>query len=126
VDGFNVLHAHLLEGRDRRNWRSEARRRLVVEQAERLAARGEHVCVVFDGRPAEGEPVPQTGAAVRVVFAPDADAWILAEVGAAAEPGAIAVVSSDREVKDGARLRGARVVSPSAWLARCAAADSDA
>jgi predicted RNA-binding protein with PIN domain len=120
-----VLHAHLLVGRDRRDWRSAARRQLVVAQAARLSARGERVCVVFDGRPPAGEPQTPPDAPLRVVFAPDADAWILAELDLAPDPRAIAVVSADREIKRGARRRGARVVSPRDWLARCAAAERE-
>src|SRR5512145_2461865 len=94
VDGFNVLHAGLLRGRDRKAWWNEERRRLVVERAEQLAARGERVCVVFDGaRPALAETEPsaaERASAVRVVFARDADEWILKTMRAAADPGAVA------------------------------------
>jgi len=120
VDGFNVLHAHLLRGRDRRDWRGAARRRLVVEQAARLKARGECVWVVFDGRRPPEEPEAAEEAPLRVIFAPHADTWILQQVSAAPAPGEIAVVSADREVKDGARRLGAQVVSPRAWLSHCA------
>ncbi len=117
VDGFNVLHAGILRGRDRRDWWNEERRRLVIERAARLVARGERVCVVFDGT----EPAPEAPAAgPRIVFAPDADEWILRAVRAAPDPSAIAVVTADRSVADRARRRGARVVPPREFLARCA------
>jgi len=124
VDGFNVLHAHLLRGRDRSSWWSAERRRLVVEQAERLAARGERVWVVFDGERPPGEAESPEAAPLRVVFARDADEWMLEALRAVADPVGVAVVTGDRAVKAGARRRGARVVSPREWLARCARAAS--
>ncbi len=126
VDGFNVLHAHLLRGRDRKEWWSAERRQLVIERAERLAARGERVCVVFDGkRPADEAESPED-ALLRVVFAADADDWMLKTMRAAADPGGVAIVTGDRPVKDRARRWGAHAVSPRVWLARCAAATSRA
>jgi hypothetical protein len=65
VDGFNVLHAHLLQGRDRKDWWSAERRQLVIEQAERLAARGERVEVVFDGSGPPASRVARRRAAAR-------------------------------------------------------------
>ena len=122
VDGFNVLHAHLLRGRDRKEWWSAERRQLVIEQAERLAACGERVCVVFDGkRPADEAESPED-ALLRVVFAADADDWMLKAMRAALDPGSVAIVTGDRPVKDRARRWGAHAVSPREWLARCAAA----
>jgi predicted RNA-binding protein with PIN domain len=126
VDGFNVLHAHLLRGRDRKEWWSAERRQLVIEQAERLAVRGERVCVVFDGkRPADEAEAPED-ALLRVVFAADADDWMLKTMRAAADPGSVAIVTGDRPVKDRARRWGAHAVSPREWLERCAAASPSA
>jgi predicted RNA-binding protein with PIN domain len=121
VDGFNVLHAHLLKGRDRSDWWSAERRRLVIEQAARLAARGERVWVVFDGKRPAGEAEAPEDAQLRVVFAKDADEWLLKAMRAAPDPAGVAIVTGDRPVKDRARRFGARVVSPRAWLDRCAA-----
>jgi predicted RNA-binding protein with PIN domain len=124
VDGFNVLHAHLLKGRDRKEWWSAERRMLVIEQAARLAARGERVCVVFDGQRPADEAESPADALLRVVFAKDADDWMLKTMRAAADPGGVAIVTGDRPVKDRARRWGAHAVSPREWLARCAAAPS--
>jgi predicted RNA-binding protein with PIN domain len=124
VDGFNVLHAGLLRGRDRKDWWNEERRRLVIERAGRLAAGGERVCVVFDGaRPALADsdtPAGEGSAGVRVVFARDADEWILKAMRAAPDPSAVAIVTADRSVADRARRRGAQVIAPRVFLARCA------
>jgi hypothetical protein len=75
--------------------------------------------VVFDGprplpAPAEGE----AAGAPRIAFAPSADEWLLRRVREAG-PGAVAVVTADRRLADRARARGAQVVSPQAFLARC-------
>jgi predicted RNA-binding protein with PIN domain len=120
VDGFNVLHAQLLKGRDRREWWSAERRQLVIDQAARLAARGERVWVVFDGQRPPGESESPEDAPLRVVFARDADEWLLKAMRAAPDPSRVAVVTGDRPVKDRARRFGAHVVSPRLWLARCA------
>jgi len=120
VDGFNVLHAHLLRGRDRKDWWSEERRRLVIERAAALAKADERVWVVFDGQRPAGEAESPEDAALRVVFAKDADDWILKAMRAAPDPGGVAVVTGDRSVKERARRFGAQVVSPRAWLERCA------
>jgi predicted RNA-binding protein with PIN domain len=120
IDGFNVLHAHLLKGRDRREWWSAERRQLVIEQAARLATPDERVWVVFDGQRPAGEAEAPEGAPLRVVFAKDADEWLLKAMRAAPDPSRVAVVTGDRPVKDRARRFGAHVVSPRSWLARCA------
>jgi len=121
VDGFNVLHAHLLRGRDRKDWWSAERRQLVIERAQRLAASGERVWVVFDGERPASEAETAADAPLRVVFARDADDWMLRAMRAADDAGGVAIVTGDRSVKERARRFGAHVVSPRAWLARCAA-----
>jgi predicted RNA-binding protein with PIN domain len=122
VDGFNVLHAHLLKGRDRKDWWSAERRQLVVDQAAKLASPRERVWVVFDGQRPAGESEPPEDAPLRVVFARSADEFLLKAMRAAPDPGGVAVVTADRPVKDRARRWGAHVVSPRQWLERCAAA----
>jgi predicted RNA-binding protein with PIN domain len=118
VDGFNVLHAGVLRGNDRRGWwREEARARLLARVAgfEDAAA---DVWVVFDG-PGPGGEAERASERPRVVFAPSADEWLLGAVREAPEPARIVVVTADRQLADRARHRGARVVSPRAFLARC-------
>ena len=88
VDGFNVLHAHLLRGRDRKDWWSAERRQLVIERAQRLAASGERVWVVFDGERPASEAETAADAPLRVVFARDADDWMLRAMRAATTPAA--------------------------------------
>lgn len=120
VDGFNVLNTAVLSGRDRREWWTGARRAEVVELAGALgrapdAAEAE-IWVVFDGARDVG---PGSVGRVREVFAPSADEWLIAQVGASPDPSRIAVVTADRKVADRSRHRGAQIVSPRAFLERC-------
>ncbi|MBW2240633.1 MAG: NYN domain-containing protein [Deltaproteobacteria bacterium] len=131
VDGFNVLHVALLHGRERgRWWRAEARDQL-LSRIQRFEGPGK-VCVVFDGPRPETDPEPPaTGvspelppaAAHRIVFAPSADDWLLAEIRKHANPIRLAIVTADRRLADRARHRGAQIQSPRDFLARCPADD---
>ncbi|HSJ99325.1 MAG TPA: NYN domain-containing protein [Myxococcota bacterium] len=118
VDGFNLMHAAVLRGRDRRDWwRAEARGR-VLDLVRRLDAPEAEVVVVFDGqRPADEPETPD--ARPQVVFADSADEWLIRAVRQAADPGRIAVVTADRQLADRARHRGARVIGPRAFRERC-------
>ena len=118
VDGFNVLHAGVLRGNDRQGWwREDVRARLLARVAGFDDAAAE-LWVVFDGRGPLGA-AEESSLRPRVVFAPSADEWLLAEVRDAEDPSAVVVVTADRQLADRARHRGARVVSPRAFLARC-------
>jgi len=118
VDGFNVLHASLLGGRDRAEWWTEARRQEVLELVGSLESAGGEVWVVFDGpRPAPERDGEASG--VKQVFAPSADEWLLRRVRDSQEPERVAVVTGDRRLAGRARHRGALVVSPGDFLARC-------
>lgn len=117
VDGFNLMHAAVLRGRDRRDWwRAEARER-VLELVRRLEAPGAEVVVVFDGQRPADEPEREAGP--QVVFAASADDWLIRAVRQAPDPSRIAVVTADRQLADRARHRGARVVGPIAFRERC-------
>jgi len=118
VDGFNVLHAGVLAGRDRASWWSETRRAELLAIVERFDAERDdaEVWVVFDG-PGAPQDAGIQGRRVHVAFARSADDWLVKRVGAAGEP--VCVVTSDRELADRARRRGAEVLSPRRFLARC-------
>jgi predicted RNA-binding protein with PIN domain len=122
VDGFNTLHVALLGGESREGWwRGTARERL-LDRVRHFDARGAELWVVFDGsHPVEAAA---TADAAHVIFAPSADEWLLRRIAHAPDPSALAVVTSDRSLAERARRRGARVVSPGAFLARCPAPDA--
>jgi predicted RNA-binding protein with PIN domain len=107
VDGMNVVGSRP-DGwwRDRR----EAMRRLIERLEEFAEDTGDEVAVVFDGRPFELEP----GGRVQVGFAPGgrnaADHAIADRVAEDADPGSLTVVTSDGELVNRVRARGAEVV----------------
>lgn len=122
VDGFNVLHAGVLQGRDRRNWWTAAVQARLIAIVATFDDTAAELWVVFDdARSGAGArcSVPAEASRVRVAHAPSADDWIVREVRTASAPGAIAVVTADRQVRDRCRHRGAQVVSPLVFLARC-------
>lgn len=117
VDGFNLLHAAVLRSGDsRKEWWKSTNRERVVELARGFDDREAELVVVFDGSEEPREPVD---GGPRVVFAAPADDWLLATVKAAPNPHRVAVVTADRRLADRLRDRGAQVVSPSAFAARC-------
>jgi predicted RNA-binding protein with PIN domain len=110
VDGYNVSLA---------GWPTLAlpvQRRRMVDALDVLAARtGCTVVVVFDGADVgSGLPGESRPRGVQVRFTPptvEADDEILALLEALPPERAVTVASSDRRVADGARRRGASVVS---------------
>ncbi len=121
VDGFNVLNVGLLRGRERHAWWGGAARARLLERVSRFEDREADVWVVFDGdRPAAAE---DHDARPRVIFSAPADAWLLAWLRGDADPTRVAVVTADQRLAERARRRGARVVPPGAFLARCGLRD---
>lgn len=117
VDGYNVLHAGVLGGKDRSQWWTESRRRELLERVFGFDADAQ-IWIVFDGSDDSGAAAESRGP--HCVFADSADAWLVDRVRRAEDPAAIAVVTADRQVAGRARGRGARIVSPRDFLARCA------
>jgi hypothetical protein len=104
----------VLRGNDRGWWREEMR--AGCSSAWRPSGRAAELCGLRRPGPgAEGGGI--TGP--RVVFALSADEWLLAAV-REAPTGWVVIVTADRQLADRARHRGAQVVSPRAFLARCA------
>ena len=116
VDGYNVLHAAVLGGRDRSEWWTGSRRRELLERVSGFDADAE-VWIVFDGPDDPGVAAEPPG--LRCVFAVSADDWLVDRVRRAEDPSEIAVVTADRRVAGRARGRGAQIVSPRDFLARC-------
>jgi predicted RNA-binding protein with PIN domain len=121
VDGYNVLHAGVLGGRDRSQWWTESRRRELLERVSGFdtdADADAEIWIVFDG-PDDPEAAAEPSG-IHCVFAVSADDWLVDRVKRAEDPGEIAIVTADRKVAGRARGRGAQIVSPRDFLARCA------
>lgn len=119
VDGYNVT---------RLGWDAlplEAQRRRLVGELGALAARTRaEVSVVFDGADLVAPPVLSAPRGVRVLFSPadtTADEVVRRLVGAEPEGRPVLVVSTDREVVDGVRRRGARTLGAAGFLRRLSA-----
>jgi hypothetical protein len=117
VDGFNVLHAGILRGRERGQWWREAGRARLLELARSFDDPEAEVWIVFDG-PREAPATPQVPR-LRVVFAPSADEWLLRRLRSAPDPTQLGVVTGDRRLAIRSRRRGARVIMPREFLDRC-------
>ncbi len=116
VDGYNVLHAAVLGGRDRSQWWTGTRRRELLERVAGFDADAE-IWIVFDGPDDPGTAAEPPG--LHCVFAVSADDWLVDRVRKAEDPSEIAVVTADRKVAGRARGKGAQIVSPKDFLARC-------
>ena len=124
VDGFNVLHAGILQGRERGAWWEKASRAQLLELVGSFDDTEAELWVVFDGpRP---PPEMSEGSRLRVVFAPSADEWLLSRLKSAPDPSKLAVVTGDRSLAARSRHRGARVVKPREFLERCRGGGPDA
>ena len=124
VDGFNVLHASVLGGRDRSRWWSASRRLELLCRVREFDDPGAEIWVIFDGPGADSQSStsPAAGsphASVQTVFAPSADEWLVSRVRATPDPSRVVVVTGDRKVAGRARHWGAKVVTPGEFIARC-------
>jgi predicted RNA-binding protein with PIN domain len=129
VDGFNVLHAVLLENdRSAGWWRRKHRERLL----ERLCDwRGgpDQIWVAFDGsQPRESvwaEPVAivrpgeRKGPTIHSIFVESADDWIVRRARNADDPTRTIVVSADRQVAGRARSAGCEILTPWTFMGGC-------
>lgn len=116
VDGYNVLHAAVLQGRERQQWWALEHQARVVGLAESFPA-GE-VWVVFDAR---GTDRVSGTERVQVRFAPDADACIVELCAELRGLRAVTVVTADRALADRATHRGATRLSPWQFAKQCTA-----
>ena len=123
IDGFNVLHAGILTGRDRANWwRAEIQRRLVARVEQFSQTQAAELWIVFDRRSdrhSEKGDVDSDDPRIHVFYAPSADDWIVSKVEAWSSQRTIAVVTADRLLRERVRLAGGMLSSPMQFLATC-------
>jgi predicted RNA-binding protein with PIN domain len=123
IDGFNVLHAGILTGRDRANWwRAEIQHRLVTRVEQFSQTQAAELWIVFDrrsGRHSEKEDVDSDDPRIHVFYAPSADDWIVSKVEAWSSQRTITVVTADRLLRERVRRAGGMLSSPMQFLATC-------
>lgn len=116
VDGFNLLHAVILQGRDRANWWNRDNQARVVQLVSRY--NGPEICqVVFDAARADSVRL-EIAAGEGVVYAPSADDWIVQQV-EQRKGREVTVVSADRSLVDQAKRCGAARMSPWQFAEKC-------
>jgi predicted RNA-binding protein with PIN domain len=123
IDGFNVLHAGVLTGRDRANWWQAAMQRRLIARLEQGTYPSETVLwVVFDRRSDRYEEnnVTSDNPQLQIFYAPSADDWIVAQVQEHGRKYAITVVTADRPLQERVRRAGGLLTSPLQFLATCA------
>jgi predicted RNA-binding protein with PIN domain len=114
VDGYNVSKTAWPELE-----LNAQRLRLVNAVAELRMRLGTHVEVVFDGADEGRLATRALPESVRITFTPfgiEADDVVLERIDEQPPERSVVVVSSDRRVKDGARERGASVLSSATFL----------
>jgi predicted RNA-binding protein with PIN domain len=116
VDGFNVLHAAVLVGRERREWWGLSYQARVLGLSESF--QGGEVWVIFDAR---GSDRISGTERVQVRFAPDADDCIVELCAELRGRRLVTVVTADRSLGDRARHRGAARLSPWKFAEQCIA-----
>ncbi len=126
IDAMNVIGS-----RPTGWWRDRdgAVRRLVERLQRYVAATGDEVTVVIDGRPARGLPEGER-AGVRVLYARRsgrnaADDRIVEVVADDGRPESLHVVTSDRELRERVRALGASTSGATSFLRRLDRLDGD-
>jgi len=114
VDGFNVLHAAVLVGRERREWWGLSHQASVVALSDSF--QGGEVWVIFDARGSDRVAGTER---VQVRFAADADACIVELCAELRERRLVTVVTADRSLTDRAKHRGATRLSPWQFANQC-------
>jgi len=123
IDGFNVLHAGILTGRDRANWWHPAMQRRLVARVEGYAGTEYAILwIIFDRRAdtqAVYEDVTSNDPRISVFYAPSADDWIVTQVEKRGHEQAITVVTADRLLRERVRRIGGMLSSPMQFLTTC-------
>ena len=123
IDGFNVLHAGVLTGRDRANWWHVSRQRRLVECVESCTDPAyTDIWIIFDRRTntqTKSEDVSSSDPRINIFYAPSADDWIVTQVSEFASQRTITVVTADRLLRERVRQAGGILCSPTQFLATC-------
>lgn len=115
VDGFNLLHAVVIRGRDRKRWWSADHQERVIRLVERFPC---EAWVVFDAAKPDSERYSGS-TTVPVYFEASADDCLV-EMAKRLEPDKqVHLVSADRALQDRARRYGAIRCSPWAFSEAC-------
>jgi len=126
IDGFNVLHAGVLIGRERTGWWQEPAQRRLVERVEQFPNPADlEIWIVFDRRPDKEDQAVNVSSAdprIRVYYAPSADDWIVEHAKTLVGQRMITVVTADRPLRDRVRHVGGKLLSPRQFLADCRSA----
>lgn len=118
VDGFNVLRVGGLI-KDPEHWWGPQERSSLISRAATIAGPDDFVFIVFDGprEATEDEAAPVPG--VRVIFAPNADDWLLKAVRTNKGLRETFLVTGDRALLSRAQHRGATIISPKTFITYC-------
>ena len=123
IDGFNVLHAGVLTGRDRANWWHASMQRRLVECVESCTDSAyTNIWIIFDRRTdthTEYEDVTSNDRRISVFYAPSADDWIVTQVSELTGQRAVTVVTADRLLRERVQQAGGILCSPTQFLATC-------
>lgn len=116
IDGFNVLHACVLTGRERGLWWHADAQAALVAWLEPFARR-HRVLVLFDASSERSPRYRGDDFSARISFAPDVDdAIVQSLLGEFHEcRDRVCVVTADRSLGDRCRARRARVMRPWAF-----------
>jgi predicted RNA-binding protein with PIN domain len=111
IDGFNLLHACILKGRDRRNWWGAEAQSKVVRWLDDFDTPAE-LCVVFDAGSERSERCSWAREGAELRYAAHADDAIVDIVRDARSASQICVVSADRALRDRCRIFGCQLLRP--------------
>lgn len=131
IDGFNLLHAVVLRGGERKQWWSLENQQRVVELVSRFE-RPDSCWIIFDAaRPNSSQLQSASSlvggsakAAPQVLYAPSADDRIV-EIAARHSGEDVVVVSADRALQDRARNHGSARLSPWMFAEQCSGRPTD-
>lgn len=130
IDGFNLLHAVVLKGRQRAQWWSAENQSRVLSlvacyrastESEASTVLVPKLCLVFDAsESSQHRLTEQTGGTehIAVEYAPHADDWIVARAEELRHTPPV-IVSADRALLDRAARWGAGRISPWAFAEMC-------